>query len=146
MKRYLGTAYPSRMNFESIQTSENIDRMYSKDWWKNLVKGLKYDVEYDLDPLALYKGTDAGQSLLSICADVEEKSPYYVEFPDSESSGKILVENVPGHKYGYMDCKQYKKDLLTLALYSRSEYDFRRLYKNYLEEIAAASSDLQSLR
>ena len=103
--------------------------------WSAVLSKLEQDSE-SCDPL--YEGTEAGEHINSLCAKVEKKLHLYVEPSIQGGQGGVWIfdesSNDDAILEGY-DYQTFNKEIIDIALNSRSSQEFKQLYMQYLNKL-----------
>ena len=103
--------------------------------WKSLVNTLKREAEDGID--SLYELTDAGQTLTGIQQEVEEKLGIWLEPSIQGGRGGIWFYSSEDDSVlaGNYDYQTFNDISIQLAYSAKNKTEFKKAYKNYLQEI-----------
>ena len=118
---------------ESKNTSSHTNSKNNR--WSSIIKGVQNDIESGFDD-PLYELTEAGEAITNICYEVEEKLNLYLEPSVQAGSGGIWIYDEDGTTLAEgIDYAGFNKDVIDMAIESRSKKEFVAKYKEYLEHI-----------
>ena len=106
-----------------------------KDSWKSFVGQLEQEAENGVD--SLYELTDVGNKLQLIQQDVEDKMGIWLEPSVQAGTGGIWVyskedDSTLASNYDY---QTFNEDTVGIAINSKNEAEYRKAYKQYLQNI-----------
>lgn len=113
--------------------------------WRSITDQLRDEYESGIDPL--YEETRAGEYIQDILYDVEEDMGLFVEFEPSSQDGEgtIYITNddqgdrplafadSPTVLADNIDYKTFHENIVEVAITSKSEEQFKKWYKSFLE-------------
>ena len=130
MKRHYtavcGSMKPSRRPMRRV--------VASVDDWSTLVDQLIDASVEGYDPI--YELTEAGDAITNICVEVEKSEGVWIEPSVQAGDGIIVIYDNDDNELAYgINYRRYNSTVISMAIHSANEQEFREKYRNYLKKL-----------
>ena len=106
----------------------------SVDDWGTLVDQLIDASVEGYDPL--YELTEAGEAITNICVQVEKSEGVWIEPSVQAGDGIIVIYDNDDNELAYgINYRRYNSTVISMAIHSANEQEFREKYRNYLKKL-----------
>ena len=106
----------------------------SVDDWSTLVDQLIDASVEGYDPI--YELTEAGDAITNICAEVEKSEGVWIEPSVQAGDGIIVIYDNDDNELAYgINYRRYNSTVISMAIHSANEQEFREKYRNYLKKL-----------
>lgn len=120
----------------SMKTSRRPMRrvVASVDDWSTLVDQLIDASVEGYDPI--YELTEAGDAITNICVEVEKSEGVWIEPSVQAGDGIIVIYDNDDNELAYgINYRRYNSTVISMAIHSANEQEFREKYRNYLKKL-----------
>lgn len=106
----------------------------SVDDWSMLVDQLIDASVEGYDPI--YELTEAGDAITNICVEVEKSEGVWIEPSVQAGDGIIVIYDNDDNELAYgINYRRYNSTVISMAIHSANEQEFREKYRNYLKKL-----------
>ena len=106
----------------------------SVDDWSTLVDQLIDASVEGYDPI--YELTEAGDAITNICVEVEKSEGVWIEPSVQAGDGIIVIYDNDDNELAYgINYRRYNSTVISMAIHSANEQEFREKYRNYLKKL-----------
>lgn len=106
----------------------------SVDDWSMLVDQLIDASVEGYDPI--YELTEAGDAITNICVEVEKSEGVWIEPSVQSGNGIIVIYDNDDNELAYgINYRRYNSTVISMAIHSANEQEFREKYRNYLKKL-----------
>ena len=106
----------------------------SVDDWGTLVDQLIDASVEGYDPI--YELTEAGDAITNICVEVEKSEGVWIEPSVQAGDGIIVIYDNDDNELAYgINYRRYNSTVISMAIHSANEQEFREKYRNYLKKL-----------